>query len=65
MTVLFIMLAPLSGGSIEDANYLQLENRASAFTAWLIKCMMFWAYFAAGVSKVKSSVKTRKQWWNG
>jgi hypothetical protein len=65
MTVLFIMLTPVSDGSIATTYDLQLENRAGAFTAWLIKGMMFWAYFAAGVSKVKSSIKNRRQWWDG
>lgn len=69
MTVLFIMLTPVCDDpSLTDPVWefnVQLENRAGAFTVWLIKGLMFWAYFAAGVSKMKSSVKARRQWWDG
>merc|ERR1719265_1130194 len=65
MTVLFMMLSPASDAlNIVEAD-MQVENRAGAFSAWLVKGMMFWAYFAAGVSKIKSSIKTRRQWWDG
>jgi len=66
MTVLFIMLAPPRAEATtfthEDALLL---NRAGAFNVWLIKGMLFWAYFAAGASKVKSSIKSGRQWWDG
>jgi hypothetical protein len=65
MTVLFILFSPVNDVlDTADVDFV-MENRAGAFHVWLIKGMMFWAYFAAGVSKVKSSVKTRRCWWDG
>jgi len=65
MVLMYTMLSP-AGYTLnaEDAE-IEVQNRAGAFTIWLIKCMMFWGYFAAGVSKVKSSIKARRAWWDG
>jgi len=64
MALLFLMLSPAGLGDVMASDVV-LENRASAFSVWMIKGMMFWAYFAAGVSKVKSSAKAQRAWWDG
>jgi hypothetical protein len=56
------MFSPLglSAGADEE-----LEARAGAFTAWLVKSVMWWCYCGAGISKTKAAVKNKRQWWDG
>jgi hypothetical protein len=67
-TLILLALCPLLNGAITaddlDGDW-QLQARVGAFTAWLVKCLLFWAYCAAGISKALASVRARRAWWDG
>lgn len=66
--LILLALCPVLNGaaSADDLDGdRQLQARVGAFTAWLVKCLLFWAYCAAGISKVLASVRARRAWWDG
>jgi len=63
--VLLALSPGLSNGGNPDGSPALLEERAGAFTAWLVKIVLASAYCSAGASKVASSVRARRAWWDG
>jgi len=65
-TLILLSLSPvLNGCSDVPRVEEQLMARSGAFTAWCIKSIIFWAYCAAGISKILASVRARRCWWDG
>merc|ERR1719265_676033 len=65
-TLILLSLSPALNGSSDILEVdEQLMLRSGAFTAWCIKSLLFWAYCAAGISKILASVKARRRWWDG
>jgi hypothetical protein len=65
-TLILLTLCPVLNGSIDgSAVDNDLVERTGAFTAWCIKSLLFWAYCAAGISKLLASVKAKRKWWDG
>jgi hypothetical protein len=65
-TLILLSLCPVLNGVVEYSGIdAQLTARSGAFTAWLIKSLLFWAYCAAGISKFLASVKAGRVWWDG
>jgi len=57
-----LVLLALSSESGDDS---ELDARSRAFTAWLAKLLLVSNYCSAGVSKIRSSFKAKRAWWDG
>lgn len=64
-TLIFLALSPAldTAQTSEDSEMLKLQ--AGAFTAWLVKAVIASSYCSAGVSKICSSIQSRRFWWDG
>jgi len=64
-TLIFLALSPAHCAPAGGDDPEMLEARAGALTAWLVKLVIASAYGSAGISKIASSVRSRRAWWDG
>lgn len=65
-TMILLSCCPVLNGIIDELEVgNELVERTGAYTAWCIKCLLFWAYCAAGLSKLLASMRAKRRWWDG
>lgn len=65
-TFIYLALSPVLNGALDEKEEdAEMFARTGAYTAWLIKFLLFWAYCAAGISKIIATKRSNRRWWDG